>query len=93
MATPFIFSANKGEFDQNIFQKFCQYYIFGFYNLCDFLSNKSTLKVLYPSSISINQITSNMAEYSAAKAAGEILCSYLEKHKKNLKIHNPRFVD
>ena len=91
MATPFISSSKKGEFDQKIFKNFCDYYIFGFSNLCNFLSQRSKLRVLYPSSIYINQIPLNMGEYSAAKAAGEILCLFLEKSNPNLKIHIPRF--
>lgn len=91
MATPFIFAANKGEFNLKLFDRFCEYYVEGFSNLCNLLSNKSEIKVLYPSSVSIDQNSSNMGEYSAAKAAGEILCSFLDKNKKNIKINMPRF--
>ena len=32
-----------------------------------------------------------MGEYSAVKAAGEFVCSFLEKYNENLKIYKPRF--
>ena len=91
MATPFISTTEKDEFNEKIFKKFCDYYITGFLNLCNSLSNKSEIKILYPSSIYIDQVPPNLVEYSAAKAAGEVACSFLEKNNKNLKIFVPRF--
>ena len=32
-----------------------------------------------------------MAEYIAAKSAGEMICKFLEKNKRDLKIYCPRF--
>tara|TARA_Y100001978_G_C23666737_1_gene421590 strand:- start:54 stop:1448 length:1395 start_codon:yes stop_codon:yes gene_type:complete len=91
MATPFISTTEKDEFNEKIFRKFCDYYITGFLNLCNLLSNKSEIKILYPSSIYIDQVPPNLVEYSAAKAAGEIACSFLEKNNKKFKIFVPRF--
>ena len=91
MATPFITTSESEEFNQKLFKNFCEYYLFGFSNLCDLLSLESETKVLYPSSIYVDQVPFNLVEYCAAKAAGENLCISLEKHKKNLKVFSPRF--
>ena len=90
MATPFIFSGSKGKFNIKNFKIFCEFYIYGFLNLLNKIPNNKETKVLYPSSIFIDEIPSNMAEYTAAKAAGEMMCSFLEKNNSNLKINCPR---
>lgn len=91
-ATPFIFMATKGAFSSRLFQKFCDYYITGFLNTVQTLRNLGAdlQKIFYPSSASIDELPLNMAEYTAAKIAGETLCAFLEKTDSKLTIHKPR---
>ncbi len=91
MSTPFIFSAIKGRFSNDLFQNFLSHYVEGFSNICCKLAkNNNELRVLYPSSIAIEELPSNMGEYAAAKSAAEIVCKFLERNNKNLKIYTPR---
>jgi hypothetical protein len=47
-------------------------------------------KVFYPSSAAIEELPMDMAEYAAAKMAGELLCDFLQKAHPGLMIHKPR---
>ena len=91
-ATPAIFVAAKKVFSVELFEKFCQYYVASF--LATFEAANSLalngLKVLYPSTIAIEQPVADMAEYAAAKAAGESLCTWLEKTWPGTIIFKPR---
>ena len=91
-ATPFIFMATKGLFSSQLFQKFCDYYVTGFLNTVQTIRNMGAdlQKIFYPSSVSIDELPLNMGEYTAAKMAGEILCTFLEKTDSKLTIHKPR---
>lgn len=91
-ATPFIFVGAKGKFSSQLFQKFCDYYISGFLNTVLTVRNQGAelKKIFYPSSISIDELPLNMAEYSAAKMAGEVLCNFFEKSNPDLTILKPR---
>lgn len=88
-ATPFIFIASPN-FNADIFQQFCDFYVTGFSNLVTTLVPQGLTHILYPSSIAINEVPLNMGEYAAAKAAGETLCAFLEKRYKGLLITRPR---
>lgn len=90
-ATPYIVT-NKGAFSVKLFKEFCNYYIFGFTDTLDFLFKHipSFRKVFYPSSVFVEEQPSSLAEYAAAKAAGETICSLLEKNKKNILFYRPR---
>jgi hypothetical protein len=90
-ATPFIFSASKGKFSADLFQKFSEYYVTGFTNLIDALIEFQPLKVFYPSSVAIDELPKNMGEYATAKIAGELLCDFLEKCHSGLRIYKSRF--
>jgi NADP-dependent 3-hydroxy acid dehydrogenase YdfG len=91
-ATPKIFIAEKGKFNQTLFDKFSNYYVTSFANIVQEMVQYSIpiLRVFYPSSISITEKVKNMGEYSAAKIAGEYACEYLENANKNIKIHQKR---
>jgi nucleoside-diphosphate-sugar epimerase len=44
------------------------------------------VRLFYPSTVFIDEIPKDQGEYVAAKAAGEALCRYLDKHAKNLSV-------
>ena len=91
MTTPFIFSAIKGQFNNDLFMKFSSHYVQYFSRICSSLVlNNGLRRVLYPSSVAISELPTNMGEYAAAKAAAEITCKFLEKTHPNLLIHSPR---
>ena len=88
--TPFIFSGEVGVFSKDIFYEFCKYYVTEFFEIVDNLACKGLKRILYPSSIAIEDIPLNMAEYAISKSAGETLCVILEKKYSNLIIYRPR---
>ena len=92
-ATPSIFTSNQGIFDLDQFDKFNAYYIHGFLKVVELMrgDDKRPLRVLYPSSVAIDELPLNMGEYSASKLAGEVLCTFLSKADPNVKIFFPRF--
>ena len=89
-ATPFIFSGVKGVFSTNLFNKFCDYYIMGFLNITNSLISSGLRNIFNPSSVAIDDLPLDMGEYVAAKMAGEMLCTSLEKSNSNLTIYKPR---
>ena len=90
-ATPFIFSGVKGIFSSRLFSKFCDYYVAGFINTINQVSNFGLRHIFYPSSAAIDELPANMGEYAAAKIAGEMLCTFLEKTNREMTIYKPRF--
>ena len=91
-ATPFIFGNPKGKFSNRRFNMFCDYYVGGFLNTLETLvTRKCGLeKTFYPSTTAIDEMPLDMAEYAAAKAAGENLCDFLEKTHPSIQIYKPR---
>ncbi len=89
-ATPFIASGRKRTFSASLFQNFCNYYVIGFQRIVEQLVAFGLKKVLYPSSVFVNDLPSNMGEYAAAKMAGEVLCTFLENTQQGLIIYKPR---
>jgi len=92
-ATPFIFGATPEEFSTELFDRFCGFYVKGFSQTVDAMSELGVdrLRILYPSSAAIDEAPRDMAEYAAAKAAGERLCRSLQQEKRGLIIAMPRF--
>jgi acyl dehydratase len=90
-ATPHI-KANTGAFSTKLFRSFCDYYVSGFSDTLNFFCTHAPgiHKVFYPSSVFIDTLPWGLNEYGAAKAAGESLCSFLEKYGKELSIYRPR---
>jgi NAD(P)-dependent dehydrogenase (short-subunit alcohol dehydrogenase family) len=74
-ATPKIVLRPEIRFSPDRFRRFAEVYVDGFYALCHELAvmRKSPLQAFYPSSVAIEQLPPNWAEYAMAKAAGEVL--------------------
>lgn len=87
-ATPFIFEGTRGNFSPALFDKFCNYYVKGFMNTIQIFKHIGIKleKVFYPSTVAIEEMPLDMAEYAAAKAAGEAACRFLNKTEKYCKI-------
>ena len=88
--TPYIFSGESGLFSDKLFFEFCKYYVTELFEIVDQFANNKLTRVLYPSSIAIEENPLNMAEYTAAKSAGETICKMLEKKYPDLIIYKPR---
>lgn len=90
--TPPIFEGREGVFNQSLFQKFSNYYVEGFLSILrPFIREKIPLKVLYPSTVALDELPPDMAEYCCAKSAGETACASIEKQYPQIKICCPRF--
>ena len=87
-ATPFIFSGTKGVFSENLYIQFSEYYVSGFIKIMNLLKHLGLKSVFYPSTVAIDELPHNMAEYVSAKIAGEMICKYYEKN--NINIYRPR---
>ena len=92
-ATPFIFDGARDRFSNQLFELFCCFYVTGFLDILEKLRSTGiyNCRVLYPSSISLEQDMRDMGEYSAAKAAGEQVCAFVEKCGWGVRFHTPRF--
>jgi hypothetical protein len=90
--TPYIHAGAHRSFSHRLFSEFCDYYVGGFLNTVRKVQENSRgpLKCFYPSSIAIDELPPNMGEYSAAKIAGETLCSWLMKTDPQLSIFQTR---
>lgn len=88
-ATPFIFSGIQGRFSDELFRKFCGFYVTGFHQTLAGLEDVK--RVLYPSSTAIDVAPPNLVEYAAAKAAGESLCRSLATANPQRRFVCPRF--
>lgn len=88
--TPFIFAGVKGRISIKLFAEFNNYYFAGFLSVLTPLINAGVKRIFYPSSVAIDEVPLDMGEYAAAKAAGEILCQFLQKSFNGLKIYKPR---
>ena len=79
-------------FAPDLFNRFISFYVTGFQRLCCAISKPAgaTLKVLYPSTIFLDDRPPDMTEYCMAKAAGEVLCDDLVRFTPNLLIARPR---
>lgn len=92
-ATPFIAKGQSTQFSIKAFQVFCDYYVKGFLQAVEALLhlNPSGLRVLYPSSVAVEELPPDMHEYAAAKLAGEGVCQFLLKaHPAGLRLCSPR---
>jgi hypothetical protein len=76
-ATGKIGQTRGGGLDTAILDRFKQWYLTGFYELCSYLNGRSASKihVFYPSTVYVEERPPNMTEYAMIKAAGEILCA------------------
>jgi acyl dehydratase len=87
-ATPPIFVGEPAGFSMRVFQLFSAYYVDAFQQLlCWFRTeSRAELEVFYPSTSAIDQPAIRLTEYACAKAAGEVLCRYLESCLKDVRI-------
>lgn len=86
--TPAIFVAQRKKFSAPLFAGFCRYYVDGFYACWEGVRaiTRAPLHLMYPSSVAVEDIPPDMAEYAAAKAAGENLCRFLAANDKALNL-------
>ncbi|OFW06426.1 MAG: hypothetical protein A3I61_19940 [Acidobacteria bacterium RIFCSPLOWO2_02_FULL_68_18] len=89
-ASPFIFSGTKGGFSAELLMQFCRYYVTGFWRVVEAFAARGLTRVLYPSSVAIDDVPTDMGEYVVAKAAGEALAVVLEKRFRGLHVFRPR---
>ena len=90
--TPLIFQGQKNSFSSVLFQEFCDYYVSGFFNTFQKIQELTDQLqgVFYPSTVAIDELPPDMAEYTAAKIAGETLSRLFKKKYPNLKFFVPR---
>lgn len=90
--TPLIFQGQKNSFSATLYQEFCDFYVTGFFNTFQSIQKLGDgLKAsFYPSSITIDEPSADMMEYSAAKSAGETLCASLQNKYPNINIYSSR---
>lgn len=89
-ATPFIFSGQRAGFSDALFANLCKYYVTGFGTLVGALVPAGLRGALYPSTVALDELPADMAEYCAAKAGGEALCGVLAGRHPGLHIDTPR---
>lgn len=91
-ATCQIFGRRTREFNAAILEEFLEFYVRGFYNVCEALreSTKQGISVFYPSSIAVEERPRNMTEYAMAKAAAEALCADLNRSWPSMHITTAR---
>jgi acyl dehydratase/NADP-dependent 3-hydroxy acid dehydrogenase YdfG len=88
-ATPPIFARTSDLFSPERFREFCSVYVDGFGDVCRFVrahSRASTLAVFYPSSVAVEEVPTDLAEYAKAKVEGEKLCAAIMGQVAGLKI-------
>ena len=87
-ATPQIFRQKSEVFSSNVYREFSKLYVEAFYSLVEQLQARSDdcLAVFYPSSVAVAERPRGLTEYAMAKAAGEILCSDLQRGDGRLRI-------
>jgi hypothetical protein len=81
-ASPRIFRQRSTRFSLDLFQDFVQAYVTSFADVCEVLQARggAALTAFYPSSSAVgNDRPRDMTEYAMAKAAGEVLCSELNR--------------
>ena len=80
-ATPQIARQKKQFFVAGLLDEFTQAYVKAFYDCCRFFDahGSRSLTAYYPSSVFVQSNPTGMAEYTMAKMAGEILCSYMNR--------------
>jgi len=86
-ATPRIFSKRREAFDDALFRTFAEFYVSGFARVCAAARTGSpALSVLYPSSVAVDEASSELMEYAAAKSAGERLGRFLDRPDQGLRV-------
>jgi acyl dehydratase len=79
-ATPTIFRAQSELFVSERLSDFLDVYVHGFWRLARALhARRHEVSIYYPSSVAVDERPSGMTEYAMAKAAGEALCTDMNK--------------
>ena len=90
-ATPPITTDKAVPFSPDRFAEYCRYYVTSFaQTLLEVGQRLPMLEVFYPSTVLLDKAPANMAEYCAAKAAGEELCEQLAKRFPAWRFYSPR---
>jgi len=92
-ASPHVGSLCRREgFSAAAFRRLCDFYVEGFAALVEALapSRERPLSLFYPSSAAVAAPGRGAAEYAAAKAAGEALCTAIGKRPGVTRLHAPR---
>ncbi len=90
-ATPHIASDKTVAFSAERFAEYCRYYATNFaHTLLEVAQSVPTIDVFYPSTVFLDDAPAHMAEYCAAKAAGEEVCKQLAKQFPGWRIYAPR---
>lgn len=81
-ASPRIGHTRNRRFDAGLFANLSRIYVDAFACLAILLAKEipSGIKMFYPSTVFLDELPRDFAEYIAAKAAGEALCKYLERY-------------
>jgi len=87
-ATGQIFRTKRGIFSKAFHREFNNFYVEGFFDLCESLAASTTsgISVFYPSSIAVADRPSDMTEYAMAKTAGEVLCEDINRFMKGVRV-------
>lgn len=91
-ATPPLVAGSIGTFSHERFLAFSQFYVTGFADAVYAVRGFSPelRGVFYPSTVALDGPPGSMAEYAAAKAAGEALCDYFRKHIRGIAFYKTR---
>jgi len=91
-ATPPITVGDLHAFSGAAFTRYCRYYVDGFAHSARaaHAAAGGPLEVFYPSTVYLDEPRPGMAEYCAAKAAGETLARHLEAMLPRTRCHCPR---
>jgi acyl dehydratase len=81
-ATPRILAGRNDVFDAAAFDEYVRIYVKGFHDLVTQLKGHCAgeLRAFFPSTVFIDEPPQEFGEYVAAKAAGEALCTHLNKN-------------
>jgi len=79
-------------FDPALLDEFLEFYVRGFYRLCEALMDRcgQEISVFNPSSVFVEDRPREMTEYAMAKSAGEILCADLARCSPGIYINSTR---
>ncbi len=94
-ASPHILANNSKDWDNELFIKFCRFYLDAFHKTVkcyaeDAKKSNSPITFFYPSTIFIDQPEKGFSEYAVAKGAGEALCKQLTAMHQEFKFVAPR---
>ncbi|MGD2069077.1 MAG: SDR family NAD(P)-dependent oxidoreductase [Gemmatimonadota bacterium] len=91
-ASPKIFVARSAPFDPDLFRGFCAAYVDGFHRTVRASRRlwEGNLVVLYPSTVALSERVRALAEYAAAKAAGEDLARHLTRFEPGVRVEIER---